>query len=432
MRSRVEYIRQELKREPGILLLAYPYSFLWHRIEEEKIRQRWENLCRAEEKVAYIHIPFCRAKCSFCGFVAYFNSPYELIRKYVRYLAKEIKAVAPLVSRLTTDSLRIGGGTPSLLKEDELARIFRAARSLNLKKDAEISMEVFPDSSETASRLKAMKDLGINRISLGIQSFDDRIKRECNRSDSRNDNVRVYDAARKTGFRSINFDLMFGLPRQTSGSWEDTLRVTVRLKPEQVTIYPLAARHPKIALYGHARNTDVGAMIRTFEFTRDFLGEKGYRPVNRYLYVKESSPYIYKESFSSLAPVLGLGLNSISYVSDFTYKNTPRLNEYFRALARGRLPVDTGYELRGSEIMVNYVFRKITYGAIARDEFRQRFGTDIVSQFGRILGILERFNLITVDSKQVALTPQGVYYTSLVKRCFFDFSLLRKKEAYYA
>jgi oxygen-independent coproporphyrinogen-3 oxidase len=432
MRSWKEYVKQELNREPGILLLAYPYSFLWRDVNEANVKKTWKKVTNVKEKIVYIHIPFCRKKCFFCGFVSFFHTPYDLIKKYVHCLKKEMMIISPYVSHLTTDSLRLGGGTPNLLKEKELADIFRAARRfMNLKKEAEISMEIFPDDSMDAAKLKLMKTCGVNRISMGIQSFDNKIKRACNRFDTRKNNLKIYNLARKIGFDKINFDLIFGLPLQNSRSWLDTLDLTVKLSPEHITIYPLAARHPRILFYEHMKKMAVKNMIDTFNFTRDFLNKKGYRQINRYLYVRSGVDYVYKESFSRLGNVLGLGLNSISYVSNFTYKNTLGLKEYFSALSCNKLPVEKGYMLRGKDIMRNYVFRKITYSKIDRAEFKSEFGKDIKFYFAKVIGILEKNNLVDIDKRSIKLTPLGLFYTALVKRCFFNFKILNKKESFY-
>ncbi len=426
------YIKEELKKEPGILLLAYPYTFLWNPVSEAKVKEVWKNPNSLKEKVVYVHIPFCKRKCTFCNFVSYFNIPYSLTKKYIGYLKKEMEMLSPLTSSFTTTSLCIGGGTPNIFKEKESEYILKIIHKfMNLNKEIEMSIELTPDDSINASKLKLLKDYRINRISLGIQSFDDRIKRICNRFDTAQQNIKIYNIARKIGFNNINFDLIFGLPNQTFRSWLKTLTLTAKLGPEHISVYPLSARHSQISLYEYAKRIDVKKMINTFNFTKKFLTKEGYFQISRYWYVKRGVSYKYNECCSDLVPLLGLGLNSISYNSNFTYKNTPDLKKYFSALNQDKLPIENGYTFIEKDRMRNYIIRKITYLRIDREDFKKNFGRDMGYYFGKIIRILTKFNLIKVDKKYIKLTSQGIFYTALVKRCFYNFNILKAKEAFY-
>jgi oxygen-independent coproporphyrinogen-3 oxidase len=432
MKSWGEYIKVELKKEPGVMLFSYPYSFLWRNIDENTVKGAWQKTNRAKEKIVYIHIPFCKRKCFFCGFVSYFHSPYQLIRKYVHYLKKEMEVLLPCASSLPTVTLQIGGGTPSLLGEKELGDIFQTIHRLaNLRKETEISIDIFPDDSITAAKLKLLKASGVNRISLGIQTFDDRIKKICNRFDTRRRNIEIYNLARKIGFQKINFDLIFGLPHQTLKSWLDTLSLTVELGPENICVMSLVARHPKLAFYKHVRNADVRRLLGIFYLTRRFLIQRGYTQVSKSYYVKKGFSYNFKNSFQSLVPVLGLGLNSISENDNLIYKNTQELNRYFTALHNDKLPIQKGYMRQGKDRIRNYVINKFTYLRIDREEFRNYFKKDIRYYFYTAIRSLAKFKLIKVGRKSIELTPKGMFYTALVNRCFYDFKVLKKKEELY-
>jgi len=349
-------------------------------------------------------------------------------------LKKEIKLFSPLTSHLATTSLCIGGGTPNILKEKELEGILlQAHKFMNLEKDAEMGIELYPDDSVYASKLKLLKRYRINRISLGIQSFDNRIKKICNRFDSREQNIKVFETARKLGFNNINFDLIFGLPNQTRQSFSDTLSLAVKLYPEQISMYPLAARHSQILFYKYTRKRDVQDSINTFDFARDFLAKKGYAQISRYWYMKRGAGvrYKYNECCSDLMPWLGLGLNSISYYSNFTYKNTPVLEKYLTALERGKLPVEKGYAFGEKDTMRNYVIRKMNYSKVGREGFKKIFREDLIYIFRRIIKVLKKFDLVDVNKEYLALTARGIFYEALVKRCFYAFGALRKKEAFY-
>lgn len=432
MKSWREYIKGELNKDPGILLLAYPYTFLWGRASENKVRKVWHKQNLMGEKIVYIHIPFCERKCYFCNFTAYFNQSYDLIRRYVRCLKKEMKLVSSFTHHLRTNYFSIGGGTPSILHEKELGDILKTARNfMNFRKDAVMSIELFPDGSTNGSKLKLLKDYGINRISLGIQTFDNKIKRACNRFDSARENIQIYNKARKTGFSNINFDLMFGLPNQTLDSWRKTLNLTVKLAPDHLCICPFTARNPKIPLYNYMQKKDVKEMIQTFDFTRDFLSKRGYSQVSRHSYVKKETPDIYNDFFSMFTPALGLGLNSVSYNSNFTYKNTADLMEYVSCLNNNKLPVEKSCVLQGKYKIGNYIARRIGHLMIDRNDFREHFGRDVIYYFRGVIQNLAEFRLIDIDKDYIKLTSRGLFYEALVKRCFYGFNILRNKSSFY-
>jgi len=432
MKSWEAYIKEELKREPGILLLTYPYTFLWKTVKDAEVKEIWERPNSLKKKIIYIHIPFCKRKCFFCNFIAYFHTPYDLITKYVDYLKKEIEILSPFTSALITNSLSIGGGTPNLLQEKELGDILKTVHKfMNLEKEAEINIEIFPDESINASKLKLLKEYGVNRISLGIQSFDDKIKKICNRFDTRQQNIKIYNTARKFGFKNINFDLMFGLPKQTLKSWIETLALAVKLDPEHISIQPLTARHPNFLCYEYMRKINVKKLISTFNFTREFLTKKGYLAISRHSYVKGDFSYKYHDCCSNFIPLLGVGLNSTSYISNLTYKNIPTFKKYFSALDDNKLPIEKGYIFKGKDKIRNYITRKIFHLKIDRDDFRKNFGRDIKYYFRKAIQLLEKFKLIDVNKKYINLTPNGIFYTALVNRCFYDFKVLKKKGEFY-
>ncbi|MDD4939475.1 MAG: coproporphyrinogen-III oxidase family protein [Candidatus Omnitrophica bacterium] len=431
MKSWRGYIKEELNKDPGILLLAYPYTFLWSHVNEGEARGAWHKHSHEPEKIVYIHIPFCERKCFFCDFTAYFSQPYSLIKKYIGSLKKEMKLASSFTRRFLTNYLSIGGGTPSILREAELAGVLKTARdTMDFKSGAVMSVEIFPDGSINDSKLRLLKDHGVNRISLGIQSFDDKVKKRCNRFDTLDQDVHIYNRARKTGFDNINLDLMFGLPGQSLGSWRKTLSLTVQLGPEHICICPLTARRAEIPFYEYMRTVDIKNMRRIFHFTRDFLDAKGYSQVSRHSYVKKRSIDIYNDFFSMLTPVLGLGLNSLSYNSDLTYKNTAELKKYFSYLDKGRLPVEKGFRLRGKYLMGNYIVRSMGHFTLDRRDFKERFGKDITYYFRRAVQVLKEFKLIEIDKNSVNLTPKGIFYEALVKRCFYSLKILRDKEAF--
>ena len=194
----------------------------------------------------YLHIPFCQAICSYCNFNRGLLD-VELKRRYVTALETEIRSglispgVAPEMSPdlVSVDSIFFGGGTPSLLEPEEIARLLTACReTFRLASDTEITLETNPETA-TPERLAAFRDAGINRLSFGVQSFDDRELQRLGRIHSSQRAIEVIDAAKSLGFASVSFDLMLWLPEQTPASWYRTVDQAIRLSPDHLSLYLL-------------------------------------------------------------------------------------------------------------------------------------------------------------------------------------------------
>lgn len=244
------YIERELGRDPGICILTYPYSFAWGKISEVQIKTAWQTYAYEPQTFVYVHIPFCARECYFCGFYKLTGQSYSTIKSYLADLHAEIDIAKPLLQDRQPLAVTIGGGTPSLLKPPDLAFLLsNLTKKLDLTSACEITIEVYPDNSATLEKFAAMKEFGASRVSLGFQSLNDEMKRNCNRFDTVKENLSAYRYARGTGFDEISIDLLCGLPRQTLGTWQDTVRQTIDLDPDQICFYPVSLRHPGIPFY---------------------------------------------------------------------------------------------------------------------------------------------------------------------------------------
>src|SRR5690349_2876869 len=186
----------------------------------------------------YIHIPFCRARCSYCDFA---TGMYEgdLANRYVRAIVKEIAHWREIESALDADTIYFGGGTPSLLSAEQIFRIVNAINSrFRIASAAEVTIEINPGELDL-SKLRAFHDLGINRASFGAQTFDDKQLRQLGRTHNSEDIGRTFQHLRDAGFANINFDLIAGLPGQTLAGWGDNLEKALWLRPEHLSLYLL-------------------------------------------------------------------------------------------------------------------------------------------------------------------------------------------------
>ena len=187
----------------------------------------------------YIHIPFCRKKCKYCDFLSFPCTSEQVYREYVTALCMEMDSRREDCESYVVDSVFIGGGTPSLISPEDIRRLMDTVRKdFHLAEDAEITIETNP-ASITQAKLDAYLASGINRISIGIQSFDNHILRRLGRLHDKNEAFQKIQMVRKSGFTNINIDLMFGIPEQPMKTWLDTIRQGIFLGPQHISLYSL-------------------------------------------------------------------------------------------------------------------------------------------------------------------------------------------------
>ncbi|MEM4263325.1 MAG: coproporphyrinogen-III oxidase family protein [Candidatus Woesearchaeota archaeon] len=440
MRKRV---REQLKEEPGIMSFAYPYVGLWQGIDEEVIKEAWKS-SPTPKGALYLHIPFCRSRCGYCNYATNFvgglnaEEKHEIFKPYVDAVEKEIALLKPVV-KTEFDSVYIGGGTPTILCEKGLERIVRlATTSWPISPTAEVSIEVYPQKRMLRNKLALLKKLGVNRLSVGVQDFDDAVIAFTGRKYTGQDAYEIVQEA-KSLFDTVNIDLICGLPKQNITLWRKTLKTALSLAPQQITVQPFADRHPDIRFnhpkYLHLKPSK-HQKREMYDLACQMLKERGYRQTSRHQFVL-SEENRYEQEITESAPRLGIGAHSISFVpSGLTYKNITSLDEYKRQIADGKLPVESGYVLNDDDKMRSYLFYALSAdcGQLSLNEklFAQKFNTKIQDAFPNEAKALEQEGLIEVRPDRINLTPTGIYFTSLIQRIFYNPELMKRKEEIYS
>lgn len=419
-----EYIEREIRRDPGICILSYPYSFAWGKISEVQIKTAWQAYAYEPQTFVYVHVPFCVRECYFCGFYKLTGQPYSTIKSYLADLHAEIDIAKPLLQDRQPLAVTIGGGTPSLLKPEDIGCLLSNLRKkLNLFPTYEITVEVYPDKSATPEKFTAMKEAGASRVSLGFQSLNDEMKRNCNRHDTVEQNLATYRYARDAGFEEITIDLLCGLPHQTLKAWQDTVRRSIDLGPDQICFFPVSIRHPGIPFYEKVKQKlPPFETLKTMYFwARRELIAAGFQQVTRHNFKKPYHRGLYEYYQSLGIPCLGLGTNSISFLPGYIYKNVKGLDAYGRAVNAGELPVDTGFGLvKHHEDANAFVIKRLTYLEVDKIEFKRRFEKGFDETYPQQIDSLTSAGLALNGEDAFKLTELGTYYTALVKRCFFS------------
>ncbi|RQD67170.1 MAG: radical SAM family heme chaperone HemW [Desulfonatronovibrio sp. MSAO_Bac4] len=372
----------------------------------------------------YIHVPFCRRKCHYCAF---FSLPHsaDLEVPYLKALKREIAFRGKQLKDRNISSIYIGGGTPTLLSISSLRKIMnKVCASFRLHKNMEFTFEANPETINDPNYLSALRSLGINRISLGVQSLDDEILYVLGRRHTSTEAIRSVGMLQDAGFENLSIDLIWGLPGQSLKMWMQDLRTVVKLRPKHISCYGLSIE-PDTFLGQHLEQGQV-------ELPEEHFQAKMYVHGAEYL---ESESFLQYEvsNFSKMGYVclhntgywegrdyIGLGPSAVSLVDGFRWKNPSSLDGY-AALTQdsfsGLEKEDLGHEVWVREkIMLSLRTAK----GLNLKEYRQMTGHDFCRRFGPLLKALHSSNLIRMANGYVRLTKNGMLVSnSIIERFIF-------------
>ncbi|MDY6952027.1 MAG: radical SAM family heme chaperone HemW [Thermodesulfobacteriota bacterium] len=382
-----------------------------------------ENQGKTTHAGLYIHVPFCLRKCPYCDF--YSITDLREIDPFVDVLLREMDLVT-MPPEVACDTLYIGGGTPSLLTPAQLTRILqRAYTRYGFTQGVEVTLEMNPGTVSLDS-LKAFTHGGVNRVNLGIQSFDDRRLEFLGRVHSAQEGRQAIRLAREAGIENLGIDLMYGLPNQGAKGWLKDLEEAVSYEPEHLSCYMLT--YEKGTLLDQWRKAskfrvlDEEAVRELFELTIDFLSSRGY---DHY----EISNFARKKAFRSRhnqkywchSPYTGLGPSAHSFVWPKRWWNLCSVSHYFESLTSGELPVEGMEDLSQNQLMVETVFLGLrTSDGVDTLQFKKRYKVDFFDLFGDLVERLEAQGLLAASFDKCALTLKGMLLSDTVSGLFAD------------
>ena len=376
-----------------------------------------------KELELYLHNPFCERKCAYCDFL---SAPADLpVRiSYIKKLQEEIAYYGSEFEEYQVSSIFLGGGTPTILEGYQLAAILETVKKyFRLVADAEITVECNPGTL-TAGKAEKLVQAGFNRLSMGLQSADDRELQLLGRIHNFAQFLESYDLARKAGFENINVDLMSALPGQTLKSWQNTLQKVTALRPEHISAYSLIieegtpfyerfAEDERIREEGgHPRLLPEEAIERQmYELTQRFLHTKGYERYEISNYAKPGSECRHNCGYWTRKDYLGLGLGASSLVGHQRFQNTSDLKEY---LEQEYHHIHTETLDKKSE-MEEFMFLGLRLMAgISRQQFEKTFQVTLDSVYGEVLRKLKSEQLIEEVAGYVRLTEYGIDVSNYV------------------
>ena len=365
----------------------------------------------------YIHIPFCVKKCDYCDFLSGPSGPEEQ-SDYVQALLREIDAVKEGKGR-SVSSIFIGGGTPSVLDAGFIGEILNRIRNkFQIQNDAEITIEANPGTADYG-KLQAYRDYGINRLSIGLQSPDDRELKILGRIHNYEQFLETYKKARKAGFDNINVDLMSAIPDQTYKGWEKNLRTVAELEPEHISAYSLIIEEGTPFAARQLNLPDEDTEYNMYEATARILKEYGYKQYEISNYAKRGMACRHNVGYWTRQDYLGFGLGASSLYGKERFSNTADRKKYLEnsfspELIREREPI-----LSREDEMAEFMFLglRMTEG-VARTDFEQIFGCCIEQIYGDVLKKYESMGLLQEKNGRIFLSGAGIHVSNSVMADF--------------
>jgi oxygen-independent coproporphyrinogen-3 oxidase len=420
---------EELRRGlPGYVAQATPQfdaeivekSHLWMETNEDPMGMQPENGNRRRPAGLYLHVPFCVSKCPYCAF--YSSTDLSRTGLYVEALQREIR----LVERegLEFDTIYFGGGTPSVLSPRQMEAILKAARmAFSFIADVEITVEMNPGTFSFES-IDALLEAGVNRVNLGIQSFDDNNLYFLGRIHSAKEAHRAIEILRDKGIQNLGIDLIYGLPGQSSNSWERDINRALAYHPEHLSCYMLSYEQDTPFHHRHAegllRAPDPATVRGLFEKTTDRLTGYGYEHYEISNFARKSRfRSKHNQKYWHHDTYIGLGPSAHSFVHPRRWWNGARLEDYLKSLAEERLPVAGTEMLDERQLMLETILLGLrTSTGINIRSFEQLYGICLGDPLNALLERLQSENFLRITPDHIALTTKGMVYCDTVTSMF--------------
>jgi len=417
-----------------------PYSF-W---TPDHVREAYDALERAPRPETplgvYLHIPFCRKRCHFCYFKVYTDKRADEIESYITAAIGELELYSrkPFIAGRKPKFVYFGGGTPSFISSKQLTRVVdQMKRLLPWDQAEEVTFECEPGTL-TEGKLQVIKDLGVTRLSLGIENFDDHILEVNGRAHRSKEVDRAYAFARSIGFPQINVDLIAGMVGENTDNWNDCIRKTIALSPDSITIYQMEVPYNTTLVKEmriHGQNV---APVADWQTKRDWvdyafaeLEKAGYTVASAYAAVKDPSrtKFLYRDLLWTGADMIGLGVASFSHVGGTHFQNRHDFDPYIASIENGELPIFRALTPTQDERLIRELILQMKLGHVHRAYFQTKFGIDVEQRFAAPLANLRDHGLIKTDRDGLRLSRQGLLQ---VDKLLHEFFLPEHRSARYA
>jgi len=378
----------------------------------------------------YIHIPFCRKRCTFCYFRVYTDKNSDDVDVYLDALAREaaLYAERAALQGRSWDFVYFGGGTPSFLSSDQLRRLIdRISEHWLWEYAKEVTFECEPGTLKKG-KLEAIKAIGTTRLSLGVEHFDDEVLVNGGRAHKSPEIFQSYAWAREVGFEQINIDLIAGMVGDTEAKWRATVDQALRLAPDCLTVYQMEVPYNTI-LAREAKETGTPTPVPSWATKRAWV-DYAFGEFEKCGYVVSSATTVYKpenhkgfyyrDALWHGADMVGMGVASFSHLSGVHFQNADSWESYVGALQQGELPIARALPITDHQRLIREMILQLKLGRLDMGYFRAMFGTEITEGFSEAIGSLSAEGLAEVRGDELRLSREGLLKVDSLLPRFFE------------
>ena len=417
-----------------------PYSF-WNRAQVPQAYAALERPPRPDAPLGiYVHIPFCRKRCHFCYFKVYTGKDSSEVDRYLDAVIRELTLYSDkaFIGGRRPSFIYFGGGTPSYISTRQLGRVVEAMqRCLAWDQAEEIAFECEPGTI-TEGKLKILREMGVTRLSLGVENFSDQVLQANGRAHGAKEIDRAYAFARSVGFPQINIDLIAGMIGETELNWRECVQKTIALAPDSVTIYQMEVPHNTTIFKEMRILGQEVAPVASWPTKRAWvdyafseLERSGYTITSAYTAVRdpERTRFLYRDLLWTGADMVGLGVASFSHVNGTHFQNEPDWDPYIEKVEQGCLPIYRALTPTEEERMIREFILQMKLGHVRTQYFQTKFGVDVQDRFADPIKRLKDEGYIKLDPESLRLSRQGLLQ---VDRLLHEFFLPQHREARYS
>lgn len=378
----------------------------------------------------YLHIPFCRKRCHFCYFRVYTDKDSAAIRGYIDAALREMRWYAgkPFIGGRKPEFVYFGGGTPSYLSVDQLKQLMGGMRELLPWDEVkEVTFECEPGTL-TEHKLAAIRELGVTRLSLGVENFNDHILELNGRAHLSKEIARAYAFAKKLEFPQINIDLIAGMVEETEENWRENIKKTLELAPDSVTIYQMEIPYNTTIYRQMKAEGKLVAPVAGLETKRRWTNEAfqaleaaGYTVGSAYTAVKdkEKAKFIYRDRLWAGADLLSLGVASFGHINGMHYQNQHDFDPYVKAVEAGRPPVFRALKPTEEERLVREFILQLKLGEVRASYYATKFGVNVLEKFSKPLETIREAGFLSIDGDRIRLNRDGLMRVDVLLHEFF-------------
>lgn len=409
----------------------YPPFSLWDRnYVPEAITAFESEPDRSVPLGLYLHIPFCRKRCKFCYFRVYTNQNAKAIERYVEALAREMELLKdfPALQDRALKFVYFGGGTPSYLSSKQL-RFLRdeLSRSVSWDNAEEVTFECEPGTLHL-EKLQTLKEIGVTRISLGVENFNDQILEENGRAHLSPEIDRAYEWIQQVGFPQVNIDLIAGMIGETDDNWHRCLERARQMNPDNITIYQMELPFNTV-ISKEMREQGTQSPVANWTTKRrwvseaiDYLAQAGYHASSGNELIKNPATdhFVYRDNVWRGCDLVAVGVSSFGHMQGVHYQNLDGIDDYLTSVEAGELPINRALRPTPHQILIREFVLQMKEGRVSAQPFRDKFGVDPLVEFAEPLANQQAKGYLDVVDDAVVLTRKGLLQVDSLLTEYFE------------